>query len=463
MFLCKPNKPLAVLYTVITMMGLSACQPASQKETSASMTIADSLPPHLRSVVYALNLGGDTYVGVDGIHYQGDANRISGDAGTSTDILGSQDPALFETYRQGDVRLEIPLDNGTYDITFKFAEPDSNIAVGERVFDVLAEQQVVIADLDIRLARDGNPLSDLVRSVKGVEVIDGKLSIAFAAKKNQPVLHALVVRKQVQDDRDWQLVWSDEFDYQGKPDPQKWRFDLWDARKVNDEDQAYTDRLENARVEDGKLIIEAHKETYKNAEYTSARLHTLGTLDFLYGKVEVRAKVPAGQGTWAAIWMLPSDPFKYASKCSAGTDWQGNGECDAWPNSGEIDIMEHVGYDMQTVHGTVHNKAYYWRNWQQRKASIEGQDVDQDFHVYGLEWTPDYIIVSFDELPYFYYRNDHTGWQSWPFDHPYHLILNLAIGGAWGRAGGPIDDSIFPVNMQVDYVRVYQQKSTSNE
>ena len=98
--------------------------------------------------------------------------------------------------------------------------------------------------------------------------------------------------------------------------------------------------------------------------------------------------------------------------------------------------MEHVGYDMHRVHGTVHTKAYYWVNWQQRKASVEADTVDQKFHVYSVEWTPDEVVVLYNNTPYFYYQNEDTDWRAWPFDHPYHLIMNLAIGGAWGRAGG---------------------------
>lgn len=111
---------------------------------------------------------------------------------------------------------------------------------------------------------------------------------------------------------------------------------------------------------------------------------------------------------------------------------------------------------MNIVHGTVHNKAYYWQNWEQRKASIEGQTVAQDFNVYSVEWTPEYITVLMNNVPYFHYINEHSDWRAWPFDHPYNLIMNLAIGGAWGRAGGPIDDNIFPVRMEVDYVRMYK-------
>jgi beta-glucanase (GH16 family) len=146
----------------------------------------------------------------------------------------------------------------------------------------------------------------------------------------------------------------------------------------------------------------------------------------------------------------------YPTSWALGEDWQGSRTCDAWPNLGEIDILEHVGYDMQVVHGTVHTKSYYWVNGEQRKASVEARNADKEFHVYSMEWSPEHIIVSFDDVPYSYYKNEGSGWQARPFDHPYNVILNLAIGGSWGRAGGPIDASIFPLRMEVDYVRIYQ-------
>jgi len=406
-------------------------------------------------VVWAINIGGDEYLGSDGVNYQADKLTIAAEKGQINKIYGSQDPYIFSSYRVGALHLEHPLDNGVYDITFKFAEPD-DVAMDARVFDIIAQGKPVITDLSVRLARDGKHQSALVRTVTDVEVIDGKLDIRFEASAGQAILSAIIVRKKVIDTQAWTLVWSDEFDYQGLPDKEKWNFDIWPARKVNDEDQAYTDRAKNVRVENGKLLIEAHKEAYAGAEYTSGRIHTLAKADFLYGKAEIRAKLPAGQGTWSAIWMLPSDPFKYSSTCQENEDWQGSTSCDAWPNSGEIDIMEHVGFDMHNIHGTVHNKAFYWRNWEQRKGSVNGKNVDSAFHIYSLQWTADSITVFFDGSPYFSYFKESGGWQEWPFDHPYHLILNLAIGGAWGRAGGPIDDSIFPARMEVDYVRIYQ-------
>ena len=163
-------------------------------------------------------------------------------------------------------------------------------------------------------------------------------------------------------------------------------------------------------------------------------------------------------GTWPAIWMLPSDPFRYATTCEAGTDWQGSSDCNAWPNSGEIDIMEHVGYQMGHIHGTVHNEAYYWAKWEQRKGRILIDDVDQEFHIYALEWTPERIDIFVDDSHYFTYTNENTGWQVWPYDQPFHVIMNIAVGGMWGRSGGGIDDEIFPQRMEIDYVRVYKQE-----
>lgn len=459
----NPYNNITSILCILLVFSISSCT-SEKKQTSINdnftvaetqLNVPSNTVDHNSSVNWAVNIAGPEYLGFDGIKYQADTLDLAGYSGQIKTVKGTQDSFLYQTYQVGDFALAYELENGVYDLTFKFAEPTDN-PVGSRIFEVFAEDKKVIDSMDVKLARDGKSNSALVRSVYDVVVDDGQLNVRFDASKGEPILSAFVVRKKYQDKRPWQLIWQDEFAQDGLPDPSKWQYDIWPARKVNDEDQAYTSRAKNARIENGHLIIEAHKEDYDNAKYTSARLNSKGSGDFLYGKAEVRAKLPAGQGSWSAIWMLPSNPFKYATNCAENADWQGNDTCDAWPNSGEIDIMEHVGYDMQTIHGTVHNKAYYWRNWQQRKGSIEGETVDTEFHLYSIEWTPNDITVFFDNVPYFYYRNELNDWRSWPFDHPYHLILNLAIGGAWGRAGGPIDNSIFPVRMEIDYVRVYQ-------
>lgn len=236
----------------------------------------------------------------------------------------------------------------------------------------------------------------------------------------------------------WKLVWSDEFNYSGLPDSTKWTAEVGGHGWGNNEMQFYTaNRKENARVENGMLIIEARKEKWEGKDYTSARLVTKGKGDFLYGKIEVRAKLPKGRGTWPAIWMLGSKtPFE-------------------WPDDGEIDIMEHVGFNQGFIHGSVHCKKYYHSIGTQKTDTTFLNDCSENFHVYGLEWTKEEIKVSVDGKVFFEFKNEHTGYDAWPFDNKFHLLLNVAVGGFWGGAKG-VDESIWPQQMEVDYVRVYQ-------
>ncbi len=443
-----PDKPLAAekhwgLFTV--------GRTAKQAMQGQALPLYDSA-----AVVWAVNLGGEAYIDVEGVAFEGDT--LEGDTvrGLVDRVKGAQDTGVYGSYREGALELAKSLPNGIYDLALYFVEP-ANTAMGDRVFDVRIQGAVAIPALDVRQARDGMSGSALLRTVHSIMVEDGQFRLSLDSRKGEPVLSAFALRARRPDDRKWDLVWSDEFDYQGRPDPKKWNIDSWEPRRVNDEDQAYTVREKNLRVENSLLMIEAHRELYGEAQYTSGRVHSLGKGDWLYGRVDIRARLPGGQGTWPALWMLPSDAFRYATLCSDDpADWQGSNECDAWPNSGEIDIMEHVGYDMRRLHGTVHNRAYYHVNREQRKGSMEVDGLERDFHVYSLEWTSDVIRVFFDGIPYFTYVNEGDGWESWPYDHPYHLIMNLAVGGHWGRAGGPIDDSVFPVRLEVDYVRVFE-------
>ncbi|WP_170178387.1 family 16 glycosylhydrolase [Flammeovirga pectinis] len=236
----------------------------------------------------------------------------------------------------------------------------------------------------------------------------------------------------------YEMVWSDEFNYSGAPDAEKWGYDTGGDGWGNNEDQYYTDRLTNAQVASGKLKITARKENYKGKYYTSARLVSKGKGDWLYGKIVVRAKLPTGQGTWPAIWML-------------STDWEYGG----WPASGEIDIMEHVGYDPNVVHGTVHTESYHHSINTQVGKHIDVSDATSNFHDYILEWDENKIKLYVDDTNYFTFTK-HGTYKEWPFDKQFHLLLNIAMGGNWGAAGGPTDDTALPASMEVDYVRVYQ-------
>jgi len=239
---------------------------------------------------------------------------------------------------------------------------------------------------------------------------------------------------------DWKLVWSDEFNYQGLPDTNKWDYEEGFVR--NHESQYYTrDRLDNARVEDGHLILECRKEHYTPAnhgsvEYTSASLITLHKADFQYGRIEVRAKIPQGRGVWPAIWTLGTNVTQVG-----------------WPRCGEIDIMEFVGKDPDQIHGTLH----YFKDGKPA-SNHRGLKTDRpfdDFHNYAIEWTPERIDFFFDGRKYQsadISAADQSGIN--PFHAPHYLILNFALGGSWG---GPIDDAMMPQQFVIDYVRVYQQ------
>lgn len=243
---------------------------------------------------------------------------------------------------------------------------------------------------------------------------------------------------------DYQLVWQDEFDYQGLPDSAKWKYDTEgnEAGWGNNEAQFYTDaNLKNASVSNGILKITAVKENFGGKEYTSARL--ISNADWKYGKIEVNAKIPNGRGTWAAIWMMPGGwSFK-----------DGN-----WPDIGEIDIMEHVGHDPGVVHTSAHSRDYQWQKGTQKTAVIKVPTATEAFHTYVLEWTPEVLKAFVNDSLFFEYRNEGLGETKWPYDKPFYLILNVAVGGEWGNVKG-IDNEAFPQAMEIDYVRVYQKNN----
>ncbi len=239
---------------------------------------------------------------------------------------------------------------------------------------------------------------------------------------------------------DWTLVWSDEFDAAGLPDASKWSYDVGDHGWGNQELQNYlADNLETARVEAGHLVITASLDSSgAEKEYRSARMVSKNKGDWTYGRVEVRAKLPQGRGTWPAIWMLPT------------TNAYGG-----WPNSGEIDIMEHVGFDPTNVHGTVHTQSFnHMIETQKGNARLVPSALDS-LHVYAIEWYEDRIDFFIDDALYFTFANTGNGPADWPFDQPFHLVMNIAVGGAWGGQQG-VDDAVFPQEMRVDYVRIFR-------
>ena len=244
---------------------------------------------------------------------------------------------------------------------------------------------------------------------------------------------------------EWVLSWADEFDLPdgSPPDPETWNYRKGGTGWGNSELQNYTDRIENSFIEDGTLVIRALDEKYMGRNYSSARLNTMARAEFLYGRIEARAKLPNTQGIWPAIWMMPAfSPY---------------GD---WPACGEIDIMEFIGSEPDRTHGTLH----FGNPHEFLTASYvfpEGQAPDQDFHVYALEWDPDEFRWYVDDVQFHsvsvdqWFTSREDAPEGAPFDQPFYLILNVAVGGNW--PGDPDESSVFPQEMRVDYVRVYQR------
>jgi beta-glucanase (GH16 family) len=238
------------------------------------------------------------------------------------------------------------------------------------------------------------------------------------------------------------LVWSDEFATSGRPG-EHWTYDLGNGCPNvcgwgNNELQYYTSEKQNVCVRDGKLVIEARKEVVDKSQYTSTRIRTAKGISWQYGYIEVRAKLPEGRGTWPAIWMLP-DTLTYGG----------------WPASGEIDIMEHVGFDQNVVHGTVHTLDFNHIKGTQVGKQKSVNAVHDTFHTYAINWTENKIEFFIDGEPYHAFENNGQGFSAWPFNQRFYLILNIAVGGGWGGMKG-VDENIWPQRMEVDYVRVYE-------
>jgi beta-glucanase (GH16 family) len=245
----------------------------------------------------------------------------------------------------------------------------------------------------------------------------------------------------------WKLTWSDEFNSPdgSSPDPSKWTFETGGHGWGNQELEYYTSRKENAHIEKGNLVITAFKEEYTGKEgsprsYTSARLKTLGHFDQEYGRFEARIRIPRGQGLWPSFWMLGSDI-----------------ETAKWPNAGEIDVFENVGFEPGKIHGSLHGPRYSGDGPLTGVYSLpDGHAFADAFHVFAVEWEPAAIRFYVDgQLDETQTPDSINSSKRWVFDHPFYLLLNLAVGGIWPKS--PDATTPFPATMYVDYVRVYSR------
>lgn len=248
--------------------------------------------------------------------------------------------------------------------------------------------------------------------------------------------------------RDWQRIWQDEFEGTAgqSPDSMKWDYDIGDGTLYglppgwgNGQLEYDTDRPENVSLDgQGNLAIVARKESYMGSGYTSARIVTRGLFEKTYGRFEARIRLPWGQGIWPAFWLLGSNFSEVG-----------------WPACGEIDIMEYRGQETSIVHGTVHGPGYSAGNGVTESYSLQNGRFDTDFHLFAVEWGTDYIEFYVDNQLYQTITPDDVSGE-WVFDHPFYIILNIAVGG--GYVGSPNETTVFPQTMLIDYVRVYEEK-----
>lgn len=238
----------------------------------------------------------------------------------------------------------------------------------------------------------------------------------------------------------YKLVWFDKFEVDGKPNEDKWTFETGGHGWGNDESQYYTNDIRNAFVKDNILNIVAYKEEYKDNHYTSAKLTTYNKKSIKHGRVKVSAKLPKGFGTWPAIWMLPNSIQENMP----------------WPECGEIDIMEHIGREPEHLHFSLHSKKYNHKINTQLTHVYNKDNMYEDFNDYEVRWGSDFISMYFNGIHIKTFNKiEEDGFEGWPFDQEFYLILNLAIGGGWG---GKIDDSIFPVTLQIASVEIYEKE-----
>lgn len=357
---------------------------------------------------------------------------------------------VISSESKGWVVVDVPVTNaGRYVTSLKISSIENTSAWVEdyidnkdgRTYNITGNLAVNTGGFSISKV-DGSPLNKGVHKMK--IHFNGPVSIDYL-KFDLMKLHDVTPQNLIQktDGKEWKVVWSDEFEGT-EVDTTKWTYDVGNWGWGNYELQYYTkNRKENARVENGNLIIEARKNDM-DQEWTSARLTTRGKTSFTYGRIEFSAIVPVEKGNWAAGWTLGDS---YVDELS-------------WPYCGEIDILESVGFELDNetgnglAHASVHCEAYYFKIGNQKTFTVDVEKMNTEYHTYAVEWSPEKIIGFVDGKEYFYYNNSKEK-GAWPFDEPQNIILNLAMGGGWGGAQG-MDETVTSQKMIIDYVRVLE-------
>jgi beta-glucanase (GH16 family) len=400
----------------------------------------------LRSWVTRIVAGPSTLVDARGHRWLPDSGHLGGQSSiTSAPIEGTSSQSIYQHERWGmrGYVIQVPAP-AAYAINLYLAETRFS-RPRQRIFDVTAEGVMKASDVDIIEAAGRNQAYHVSFTAA---VIDGQLDLGFINKIDQAKVNGIEVAFLRRSTASRRLVWSDEFN--GAPnspvDSRRWRHETGGAWGEG-ELQSYTSRKANSHQDGrGRLRIVARAERFRGMDsitrdYTSARMSTQGRYSFRYGLFEARLQMPVGRGVWPAFWAL-------------GTDIDQVG----WPECGEIDVMEHLGQEPTTASGTIHgpqDDGGADADYKPGRSVVHTTPLAQEFHTYGAQWLPGSIQFYFDGRPYWSITAaDLPAGSRWVFDHPFFLILNIAVGGAW--AGSPDASTTFPQALLVDYVRVYQ-------
>lgn len=345
-------------------------------------------------------------------------------------ITLKMDTAHIVMGQENGTTLTARLYGATFDSTLSATNWQANLPAGVTIGSISR-----LNDTTAQLTLSGN--SSVVYSKSNVNITVAGSEIANASQASYGTSGLIVL----DGNPNWTMIFNEEFNTTGMPDFSKWTVDPRPKGWINGEQQVYTDTsFDNTRQRNGNLVITGKKDfpnIVTTDPWSSGRIITQNKFDFKYGKVEVRAKLPKARGSWPAIWLMPT------------TSAYG-----AWPNSGEIDIMEHVGNSLGKVLSTVHTNKSNWTNGGHSSGNRTISDAHLNFHNYIMEWNEDSIRFTYDTIHCYTYKNPRTDWKEWPFDQKFHIILNLAIGGGMG---GAVTEADFPDSLLIDYVRVYQK------
>jgi len=384
-----------------------------------------------------INVGGDDYRDQFGHMYWGDRYSNGGNFGEIAHVKGAQDDFIYRSYREGDFSTATPIEKGLYDVTLLWAEPAPTEV--PRRFDVVIEGRAAISNMNVIEQRFNKSVTAMNRTIPKVKVEDGFLNIALHSISAKAFLNGVVIRKRAdKPEQEWGLLWSDEFNTDGHVNPS-----LWHISDAADDDE------HRVKVEYGQLVLTAEHKAHSNIK-TVAQIYSKIRQLNQFGRIEIGARLPRAKDLRSVVWLLPDYLMQDYLDCVELKDAK---DCTLSQNVGEVDILERVSSEQNSVHAAVHFKNHYWNNEQQSTAGIKLDSVATKVHEYAIEWTPDRLDIYADDVLYFSHFKEHTSQQiPWLFDHNYYVVISQIATNKIN------DDETSPMHhLSIDYIRAYER------